>query len=95
MENKDIDYRYWLTINAKHIENSDSYVYNDKIYKDNELIELYKTLKTTQVVIRGFDTEFTLNLKKEWFLTEQEVQDYVSRHIVETSKILSVTHIEN
>lgn len=92
-QNNELNYQTWLRTNAKHVENSDSYVYENKVISEKDLRQLYANLKITEVLVRGYDTVFTIHIHKENYLLFEEVEEYVAKHIVDTAMVLGVTYI--
>lgn len=92
MTNKQLDYQTWLKNYAKHIENSDSYVYNGSIYKENELVQHYNNLKVTEVVIRAYDMDLMIYLHDDKHLGIDEVYAYVHKNITDTALVKSLKH---
>ena len=88
----DLNFMEWLRKYTKSIEGSDKVVYNDVVYSEHDLFALYQTLKVTEADVRGYDNYFTIELRREQFLTLQEVIDYVAKDIVDTACVIVVRH---
>lgn len=88
----DINFLSWMRKYAKTIDGSDKLVYNDVVYSEQDLFELYQKLKITEVDIRGYDNFFTIELRRETYLDLQEVIDYVAKDIVDTATVIKIRH---
>jgi hypothetical protein len=91
----EIDYLEFVTWQRKYtnsIEGTNKVFYNEGVYTEDELLALYKRLKVTEVDIRGYDTFFTIELRRDHFMSLDEVVEYVSRDIIETAFVIVVRH---
>jgi hypothetical protein len=52
----------------------------------------YNKMKTTEVDVCGFDSFFTVQLKRKDYLTLQEVREYIEKDITDTATIIRVIH---
>jgi len=51
-----------------------------------------KKSKTTRIFVRGFDSDFHVDLKRDEFLTIDEAEKYIRKDITDTAYVKGVTH---
>lgn len=88
----DLNFMEWLRQCTQKVIDSDTLIYNGGIYTEPQLFALYKTLKVNEVDVRGYDTNFTMEIRREQFLTLQEVIQHVAKHVTDTAHVICVKH---
>ena len=88
----DLNFIEWLRQCTQRVIDSDKLIYNGSIYTEPQLFALYQTLKVNEVYVRGYDTNFTMEIRWEQFLTLQEVIQHVAKHVTDTAHVIVVKH---
>lgn len=94
---KDLHFLEWLRTNTQKVVDANNIetgkiVYYDSIYNEDQLFEIYKSLKVTEVNIKGFNQTFNTELRRKKYMTMEEVIQYVRKEIIETADVLEIIH---
>jgi hypothetical protein len=89
---EDLEFMLWQRKYTKAIEGTGKIFFNDEIFTEEGLWEMYKKLKVTEVEVRGYDMFFTIELRRKDFMGLPEVIEYVAKEIVDTAIVIAITH---
>lgn len=92
MSRSDLNFALWLRLNTHELVGSDKIAYNEKVYTEEQLYAYYNTLKLTEVDVFGYNSKFTIHLRRETFYTLEEAIEYVAVQVIDTATVIGIRH---
>lgn len=90
----DINFSEWLRkfTHPSPDPETDGIVYENVEYTEDEVRSIYLGLKLTEADISGFNSIFTIQLRRKEFLTTEQVKEYVFKEVINTATVIEIRH---